>query len=68
MAISRQSTVGAESAGPLWREKEAEAWQLVRHLVPPRLALLSSLLETPEERMLELRPVLGDQGVVYWLD
>ena len=33
---------------PLQREKEAEAWQLVGHLVPPRLALLSSLPEPPE--------------------
>ena len=64
VAISRQSAVGAESAGPLQREKEAEAWQLVGHLVPPRPALLSSLPEPPEERVLELLPVLGDQGVV----
>ena len=64
MAISRQGAVGAGSAGPLRREKEAEAWQLVGHLVPPRPAQLSSLLETPEERVLELLPVLEDQEVV----
>ena len=64
VAISRQSAVGAESARPLQREKEAEAWQLVERLVLPRPALLSSLLETSEERVLELLPVLGDQGVV----
>ena len=41
-ARNRQSAVGA---GPLEREKEAGAWQLV----PPRPALLSSLMELPEE-------------------
>ena len=37
---------------------------LVGHLVPPRPALLSSLPEPPEERVLGLLPVLGNQGVV----
>ena len=66
VAIKRQSAVGARSAGPLQRVTEAQAWQLVKHLVPPRPALLFSLMELLEKRVLVLKllPVLGNQIVV----
>ena len=66
VAIKRQSAVSAGSAGPLQRVTEAQAWQLVKHLVSPRPALLFSLMEPLEKRVLVLKllPVLGNQIVV----